>query len=377
MLVRITNLVIKDLQEFVRDRILIAFILVGPTLMLVMTGYASGEEVTHLPVAILDEDQTSASRELATSLDNLEELDAAYELDDMEQARPLLERGEAAVAVAIPSGFAKTLGSAHDRPSVQVLVDGSNIVAAYTALRAAEGAISEFWRGAAGQPGAASGPGDPSASRLDLRITARFNEELNHHYFLLPAQLSVTVLIVTMTVASVGLVRERETGTLEQLMVTPLRRIEVIMGKAALPTLVAFVDYLAMLAMVVWVFGVPVRGSLPLLSGVTLLFIQAQLTWGLVISAFSATQQQAILSVFMICILNVGFSGYLVAVENMPLPMQWISNFFPIRHYLTMMRAIMLKRATLAQLQPQLMALTALGIGSLAVAWRSLRKRLD
>jgi ABC-2 type transport system permease protein len=189
--------------------------------------------------------------------------------------------------------------------------------------------------------------------------------------------LSLIVHIVTLTVASVGIVRERETGTLEQLMVTPLSRIELIVGKATLPTLVAFVNYLVMLAIVVFGFGVPVRGSVPLLLAVTLLFIMAQLTWGLVISAVSATQQQAILLIFMIAILNVAFSGYLVAVENMPLPMQLASNFFPIRHYLSMMRGIMLKGATLANLQPQLTALTGLGIASLIVSVRSFRKRLE
>jgi ABC-2 type transport system permease protein len=160
-------------------------------------------------------------------------------------------------------------------------------------------------------------------------------------------------------------------------MVTPLSRIELIVGKATLPTLIAFVNYLVMLAIIVFGFGVPVRGSVPLLLAVTLLFIMAQLTWGLVISAVSATQQQAVLLIFMIAILNVAFSGYLVAVENMPLPMQWVSSFFPIRHYLSMTRGIMLKGATLANLQPQLTALTGLGIASLIVSVRSFRKRLE
>ena len=160
-------------------------------------------------------------------------------------------------------------------------------------------------------------------------------------------------------------------------MVTPLRRIELILAKATLPTLVAFVDFLAMLAITVWVFGVPIKGSLVLLMAVTLLFIIAQLTWGLVISAVSATQQQAVLLIFMIGILSVAFSGYLVAAENMPRVMQWASRLFPISHYLSMLRAIMLKGATLAQIRTQLLALLVLGVASLAISMRSFRKQLE
>jgi ABC-2 type transport system permease protein len=374
---RIANLVIKDFQQFLRDRVLLPFILIGPTLLLVMLAQSTGTGPSHLPVAVLDEDRTSASRELIVALGNLKELDVTHYLDDVQEAAPLLDRGEVSVALVIPLGFASALDSPHQRASVQVLVDGSNIVAAYTAVSAAEGAIGQFGQGIAVQRGDLLMGGNPTGPALDLRTTVRFNQELSHSYYLLPAQLAVVVHIVTLLVASVGIVRERETGTLEQLMVTPVRRIELILGKATLPAFVAFVDYLAMLAIVVGVFGVPIRGSLPLLLAVTLLFILAQLIWGLVISAISATQQQAFLLVFMLGILNVGFSGYLVAVENMPLLMRWASSFFPIRHYLSAMRNIMLKGVTLSDIGPQVTALVVLGIASLIVSMRSFRKRLE
>jgi ABC-2 type transport system permease protein len=374
---RIINLVIKDLQQFLRDKVLLSFVLIGPTLLLVMLAYGTGSDTGHLPMGILDEDRTSTSRELIVALDNLEELDATHYLDHVGEVAALLDSGRITVAVVIPSGFATALSSPLERASVQVLVDGSNIVAAYSAVSAAEGTIGQFGQDIAVQREELPAGGNPTGPRLDLRATTRFNQEMNHRYYLLPAQLSVIVHIVTLMVASVGIVRERETGTLEQLMVTPVRRIELIVGKATLPTLVAIVDYLAMLALVVWIFGVPIRGSLPLLLAVTLLFILAQLTWGLVISAASATQQQAFLLIFMIGILNVGFSGYLVAVENMPLLMQWASSFFPIRHYLFAMRSIMIKGATLSDIAPQVIALVALGIASLIVSVRSFRKQLE
>jgi ABC-2 type transport system permease protein len=374
---RIANVVVKDFQQFLRDRVLIVFILVGPTIQLMMMGQATGSEIQHLATAIVDADRTSDSRALIVALDNLEVLDVTQYLDDAEQAAVLLDKGEVSGAVVIPSGFAAALASPTERATVQVLVDGSSVLAAYAALGAAEGAITSMGAEVAAARAPAALVGSAARGTLELRSTARFNPEMNHSYYLLPSQLSLIVLIVTLLVSSVGIVRERETGTLEQLMVTPIRRIELIVAKTTLPTLVALVDFVAMLAISVWAFGLPIKGSLALLLFVTLVFIVAQQTWGLVISNMSTTQQQAVMLIFMIAILSVAFSGYLVEVENMPVVMRWASVFFPIRHYLSMLRAVMLKGASFAYIQDELLALVLLGAGSLVISVRSFRKRLE
>ena len=374
---RIFNLVVKDLQQFLRDRVLLIFVLVGPTFQLMMMGQATASDIKHLPTAIVDGDRTSDSRALMVALDNLDALDVTHYLEGELEAGPLLDRGEISIAVVIPSGFAASLGSPSERTTVQILVDGSHILGAYAALSAAEGAIARMGGDVALERLQSSGTSGPRVPTLDLRITARFNEEMNHSYYLLPSQLSLIVLIVTLLVSSVGIVRERETGTLEQLMVTPLRRVELIVAKATLPTIVAFVDFVAMLAMTVLVFGLPIRGSIVLLLAVTLVFIMVQQTWGLVISAVSATQQQAVLLIFMMGILSVAFSGYLVSVQNMPMVMQWVSKLFPISHYLSMLRAIMLKGANITHIGPQLSALALLGVANLVISVRSFRKQLE
>jgi ABC-2 type transport system permease protein len=374
---RIANVVVKDFQQFLRDKVLIVFILVGPTIQLMMMGQATGSEIQHLATAIVDADRTSDSRALIVALDNLEVLDVTQYLDDAEQAAVLLDKGEVSAAVVIPSGFAAALASPTERATVQVLVDGSSVLAAYAALGAAEGAITSMGAEVAAARAPAALVGSAASGTLELRSTARFNPEMNHSYYLLPSQLSLIVLIVTLLVSSVGIVRERETGTLEQLMVTPIRRIELIVAKTTLPTLVALVDFVAMLAISVWAFGLPIRGSLALLLFVTLVFIVAQQTWGLVISTMSTTQQQAVMLIFMIAILSVAFSGYLVEVENMPVVMRWASAFFPIRHYLSILREVMLKGASFAYIQDELLALVLLGAGSLVISVRSFRKRLE
>jgi ABC-2 type transport system permease protein len=342
-----------------------------------MMGQATASDIKHLPTAIVDGDRTSDSRALMVALDNLDALDVTHYLEGEPEAGPLLDRGEISIAVVIPSGFAASLDSPSERTTVQILVDGSHILGAYAALSAAEGAIARMGGDVALERLQSSGTSAPRVPTLDLRTTARFNEEMNHSYYLLPSQLSLIVLIVTLLVSSVGIVRERETGTLEQLMVTPVRRVELIVAKATLPTIVAFVDFVAMLAMTVLVFGLPIRGSIALLLAVTLVFIMVQQTWGLVISAVSATQQQAVLLIFMMGILSVAFSGYLVSVQNMPMVMQWVSKLFPISHYLSMLRAIMLKGANITHIGPQLSALALLGIANLVISVRSFRKQLE
>jgi ABC-2 type transport system permease protein len=374
---RIANLVVKDLQQFLRDRVLLVFILVGPTVQLLMMGQATGSDIKHLPTAIVDGDRTSKSRALMMVLDNLDALDVTYYLEAESEAAPLLDRGAVNVAVVIPAGFAASLASPSEKASVQLLVDGSHILAAYTAISAAEGEIAKMGSDVALERLESGGSSGVRVPTLDLRTTARFNEELNHSFNLLPSQLSLIVLIVTLLVSSVGIVRERETGTLEQLMVTPVRRAELIVAKTTLPTIVAFVDFVAMLAMTVVVFGLPIRGSMALLLAVTLLYIVVQQTWGLVISALSNTQQQAVLLIFMVGILSVAFSGYLVTVENMPVVMRWISRLFPISHYLSMLRAITLKGANVTHIGPDLLALTLLGVVSLVISVRSFRKQLE
>jgi ABC-2 type transport system permease protein len=374
---RIVNLVVKDLQQFTRDRVLLIFVLVGPTVQLLMMGQATASDIKHLPTAVVDGDRTSDSRALIMALDNLDALDVTHYLEGEPEAGALLDRGEISIAAVIPSGFGASLDSPSERATVQLLVDGSHILGAYAALSAAEGAIAKMGGDVALERLQSSGTGGLRVPTLDLRTTARFNEEMNHSYNLLPSQLSLIVLVVTLLVSSVGIVRERETGTLEQLMVTPLRRVELIVAKATLPTIVAFVDFVAMLSMTVLVFGLPIRGSIALLLAVTLVFIVVQQTWGLVISAVSATQQQAVLLVFMMGILSVAFSGYLVAVQNMPVVMQWVSKLFPISHYLRMLRAIMLKGAGMAHIGPQLLALALLGVANLVISVRSFRKQLE
>ena len=371
MVARIINLALKDFIQIARDRFLASFIVLGMLFQLVLLALATSRDVAALPMGVLDMDKSRQSRALVTSLDNTKELAWTHVVESEQQANELLDKGEITLAVIIPQGFAADLVAGR-RPQVQVLADGANVWAGSTVVNTAEGVITHF-----GQTVLVERMGYSASALLELRPTVRFNSELSGKYFAIPAELGLIVYMVTLLVSAAGIARERELGTLEQLMVTPLRRVELIIGKAIPAVVVAFVDFLMMLAVTVWVFRIPMRGSLLLLMGLTLLFIIAELGFGLMISAISVNQQQTLLFVFMLGILDMAFSGYLVAVENMPAVLRFISNFSPIRHYLIIIRGVMLKGATLGDLWPQWLALVALGAGILTLTFRSLRKRLD
>ena len=369
MFKRIGNLASKEVIQLTRDWLMLVLIILGPTLELVLLAQSTGHGVTHLSVVIVDQDHSQVSREIVTALDNTEELDVVAYLDSPDQVNTWLERNQAALAAILPARLEADL-AARLQPQVQLIADGSNSVVSSNALSAASGAINAYLA----QRAAANVAGWPL---LDLRSRVLYNPTLNVRHFAVTAQLGFIVYQVALIVASLGLTRERELGTLEQLLVTPLRRLELIIGKAIPALVIAGVDFVIMWAIIVNVFGVPMQGSFALLLGLSLLFIAAEIGWGLTISALSHTQQQAVLMIFVLALVDISFSGYMVPIERLPVALRLFSQIFPMQHYLVIIRSVMLKGAGLAILLPEALALVILGLGSSTVALVSLRNRLD
>ena len=366
MLNRILNLTVKELIQLRRDWLMLLFIILAPVLELVLMAQSTGQGVTNLPTVVVDQDRSSVSRQMIAAIDNTDELRVTAYLDSPAGIAGWLDRGEAALAVVFPHGLEADL--AVRSPLVQLIADGANSIAGSYALSAASGAIQTFIARRAPASGWAS---------IDLRTQVRLNPTLSIRHVTVTAQLGFIVYQVTLMVAALGVARERELGTLEQLMVTPLRRLELLSGKAAPALIVAAIDFVIMWAIVVTVYGVPMRGAFVLLFALSLLFITAEIGWGLTLSTLSRTQQQAVLLVFVMALIDVSFSGYLVPVERMPPVLQALSQLFPLQHFLVILRQVMLRGADLAVVMPQVLALIGLGIGSGAVAMISLRRRLD
>ncbi|MBE9471238.1 MAG: ABC transporter permease [Chloroflexi bacterium] len=367
---RIWNLVLKEFIQFRRDWLMTTFIITLPILQLVLLAQATGSRISNLHVAVLNHDRSSASRRLVTALDNRRELAVRHYLATLADTHRCLDQGEATVVVIIPAGFAADMADVSRTPQVQLIADASNNIPALVAISAARGAIAAFVR----ETGFF---GKNPVSTIDLRTTVCFNPTFNHKFFTVPAQVGFIVYQVTLTVASIGLARERELGTLEQLMVMPLRRIELVIGKAIPALVIGALNFLSMLAIAVFGFHVPLRGSLLLLFALTLLFIVAEIGYGMLISSIARTQQQAILLVFVLAMVDMTFSGYLVRVKNLPVALLAIAQVVPFRHYLTIIRGVMLKGAGLDTLWPHAAAMLLMGLLVTAVAVRNLSRSLD
>ncbi len=215
------------------------------------------------------------------------------------------------------------------------------------------------------------------ASTIDVRSNILFNPTLDIRQYTIPAMLGMIVYEMTLLLASLGLTREREIGTMEQLMIMPFRRIEIVIGKSIPPLAVTLLNYPLMLFVAINVFGTPIRGSMVLLVALTTLFMICEVGWGLLLSSIARTQQQAVLFVFMQAVIDVSLSGYLVPVENMPQVLSIVSNVVPLRHFFVIIRGIMLKGATLDVLMPQVLILGALAIVIGVVAVLNLGRRVD
>ncbi len=371
MWARIWSLTAKEFIQLVRDQLMVTFLFLFPVLQLALLALATGQGVRRLTLAVTDLDQTALSRQLIQAFDNTPELTWRYAPADDKALAALIEDGRAVIGVVIPAGFSAALQTGRTVPALQVLVDGSNTVAAATARSAAEGTLNAF------VARLAEARGRPSGTRVELRTDVRYNPGLNSRLFTIPAQMGFIVYQVTLAVASVTLARERELGTLEQLLVMPLRRFELITGKAVLAWLIGALNFLLMYLVVVYGFRIPMRGAFSLLLWCSLFFIAVEIGYGMIISSLARTQQQAILYVFLLAMLDVALSGYLVPVKNMPGLFQAAAQFSPLQHYLIIVRGIMLKGATLAVIWPQVVALA--GIGSVVglVALQTATRRLE
>ena len=358
MLYRIWNLVVKELIQLWRDKLMIAFVLFGPLTELTMIAWSTSQGIEHLPTAVLDLDHSAASRGLITAVTNTKTFDT-YFVEAMDQITEDIDRGRALAAWVIPSDFqARLLDAAGGPASVQVIVDGADAMAAQTAVGSAEGVVASYGQRVALQPVAAEAG---ALVPLDLSLRVWFNEEMKESNYMIPSELGFIAAAIAAMIAAMGIAREREVGTLEQLMVTPIRTAELVLGKVTTAIALGYIEFLMMLALVVWVFDVPMRGSLPLLMVIAFLYMLVELGWGIVISAVARSQMQALLIAFAVVMVMIIFCGYAFPVDTMPPFMQTIANLFPLKHWLIIFRSILLKGAGVEVFWQELLAIVGLG----------------
>jgi ABC-2 type transport system permease protein len=356
---RIWRLTVKELIQLARDRLLAPFVLLGPLTELLLVAWSTSQGIKHLPTVVLDLDRSAASRGLITAMVNTETFDP-YAVETLDQATAEIQQGRALAAWIIPRGFqAGLVDWAGDAPPVQLVLDGADAMAAQTAAQVAQGVVNAYGQQVTVQ---SQSGGLLNVSPLDLSLRVWFNEEMKESNYMIPSELGFIAAAIAAMVASMAIAREYELGTLEQLMVTPLRTVELVIGKSVVAIALGYTEFLLMLALVVWGFKVPLRGSLPLLMAIAFFYMLVELGWGLMISAVARTQMQALLIAFAVVMVMVIFCGYAYPVETMPPLMRVIANLFPLKHWLIIFRGILLKGAGLRVFWRELLAIAGLGV---------------
>ena len=372
---RIHRMVVKEFIHVFRDPRMRVVVLLVPVVQVLIFGYAATTDVRHVATAVCDLDHSVASRDLVARFVASGYFDVVHRPTDDREIRALLDRGDVQAVLRMNRGFGDDLNAGRTAV-VQLLLDGTDSNTAGIVLDYAGRIVGEAsnrilierqarLRGAAARP-----PG------VDLEERAWFNDNLESRSFYVPGVIAMLVMLVSLLLTSMAVVREREVGTLEQIAVTPITRSEFILGKTVPFALIGFFDVVAITAVGVFWFGVPVRGSLPLLFGCTTLYLMTSLGAGLLISTISATQQQAMMTVFLFYFPAVLLSGFVFPIANMPQAVQAVTYLNPLRYFLIIIRGLFLKGAGVRVLWPEIAALAAMGVFTLVAATRKVHKTL-
>ncbi len=369
---RLISLIRKEVLQILRDPHTLAIALFIPIMEIFLLGYAATNDVRNVPLAVFDQDRGPAARALLDAFRAADYFLLAYDVHTYDDLLSLIESGRAKAALIIPPDYSDRIRN-HDTAQVAFVIDGSDPTVASNALSAAQligqhhaTAIQRARLGlrADGLP-------------VEVRTRVWYNPDLVSAYFMVPGLIGMILYAITSILTATAIVRERERGTIEQLIVTPIRAWELVVGKITPYVLIAFVDTLEVLLIgSIW-FHVPIRSPLGLLLALSGLFLVSGLGIGLLASTMANTQQEAMLLTWMTLLPSIFLSGFFFPIEAMPKVLQWISYAIPLRYYLTIIRALTLKGVGVAALQEEILALTVFAIFLLGAAALRFRKRLD
>jgi len=370
---RLWSMIRKEFVQMRRDPATLRLMLVVPLVQLLLFGYAISTDVRHLPTIIDDQSRTAQSRAFVERLMATGNFRSIGDAPDYESAIRAIDEGRARAAVVLPPGYARDL-KAGRTTAVQVLVDASDPTASQSAIGAAQlvgqSLNIEIVRGRSGGLVGAAPP-------VDVRVRPLYNPALRSAVFIVPGIIGMILSNILIIVTALSIVRERETGTLEQLIVTPLAKWEIMLGKIAPYVGVGYVQMTSVLLAGHFVFHMPVRGPLLALYAATFLFITANLGLGLFISTLGRNQAQVTQTAFLFLLPNVLLSGFMFPREAMPDAARFIGALLPLTYYLELIRGIVLKGVGLRELWPQILALTAFAVAFFTFATQRFHKTME
>jgi ABC-2 type transport system permease protein len=373
---RLASIIRKEFIQIFRDKRTLVIILIIPIMQLFLLGYSATNDIRNIPLAVVDQCQCAGSRALLNAYRVSDYFKLVFTAASEDELRALIEDGRVKVGLIIPPDYNTRL--AEGKAQVAFILDGSDATAGSTALSAAtligQSKGTELLIERLGVSGI-----DTSRLKVPLEVRTRvwYNPDLVSSYFMIPGVIGMILFAITSILTATSVVRERERGTIEQLIVTPIRPWELVTGKVIPYVLLAFIDTFEVLLLGHWVFGVPVRGDLGLITFTSGLLLLSGLGIGLFASTVANTQQEAMLITWMTLLPSIFLSGFFFPLQSMPLILQWISYIIPLRYYLVIIRALLIKGVGLTAILPETLALAAFGIGIMLAASLRFKKRLD
>jgi len=373
---RLMSIIRKEFIQITRDKRTLVLILVIPIVQLFLLGYSATSDVRNVPLAVFDQCRCVESRTLLNAYRAANYFTIAYDASSEDQIRSLIEQGKARAGIIIPPDYNARL--AQGNAEVAFILDGSDATAGSSAYSAATLIGQSQATQLMVQKLERSGL-NPATIRPPLQVSTRvwYNPDLVSSYFMIPGVIGMILYAITSILTATAVVRERERGTIEQLIVTPIRPWELVVGKVLPYVILAFVDTLEVLAIGHWWFGVPVRGDLSLILACSGLLLLSGLGIGLFASTIANTQQEAMLTVWLTILPSIFLSGFFFPLEAMPQVLQWVSYIVPLRYYLVIIRALMIKGVGAGAIWTEILPLALFGIAIMVAASLRFRKRLD
>jgi ABC-2 type transport system permease protein len=373
---RLLSIIRKEFIHIVRDPRTLAITFVMPLVMLLLLGFAATNDVRNVPLAVWDQDRSPESRALIDAYRAADYFRVAFDAGSDAEIEQLITSGAARAGMTIPPGYGATIASG-GAAKVAFVIDGSDPMVAQTALAAA----NQLGQAASVQLMterlAARGQGGLLTLPITVQAQVWYNPDLKSSHYMVPALIGIIMLFLCVVLTSTAIVRERERGTIEQLIVTPIRSWELLVGKLTPYVLIAFIDTVEILVLGVLLFGVPVAGSVPLLLACSALFLVTPLGIGLLISTLAKSQQEAIILSLFFLLPNIFLSGFFFPIAAMPEWLQAITYLFPLNYFLTIVRGIILKGAGTGELLVDIVAIAVYGLIVMTIATRRFHKRLD
>ena len=376
MITVIGHIVVKEFLQTFRDARMRAMIIIAPIFQLIIFGFAISTEIVRTRTVVIDRDNTSYSRNLLSTIFSTHEFVFLKKVQDLKEAKRLIEKGEARVILYIPYGFERTIkrGSA---PELMVLIDGTESNSAITINGYINNIVNRWWQKIAKKEifdfkvSAIVLPNVESEPRL------WYNPELKSSHFMIPGITGFILVITTMIMTAMGITREYETGTMEQIFVTPVKPVELIIGKTLPFVLVGLLDVTLIIVFARIIFALPVRGSLALFFLLTFGFLLSMIGIGIFVSTISKTQEQAMLTAFFIILPFILLSGFFFSIRSMPLPAQLFTYINPLRYFIESARGIFLKGTGISAHWKNVLILYIFGFAILLLSTKRFRKQLS